>query len=237
VLVLGFAGYLYGLSGVQEARAQTVMFTPLQNELANQVAPRGPTATGSPVAILRIPSLGITDMVVVQGTSPQNLTLGPGHRRDTPLPGQAGVSAIYGRVATFGAPFARLDELQPGSIISVITGQGLSTYTVAAVTDGGQVSDDPWPSRLVLMTASPRPGPRVAPVINSSELPMAGDHSALALTEVMEWALALAVVAAGATFAALRWSPWPVYLAAAPLILAVLWNLYQSLAMLLPNLY
>jgi sortase A len=167
---------------------------------------------------------------------------------------QAGVSAVYGRVATFGGPFARLAQLQPGSFISVITGQGVSTYTVAAVTDGGQVIYDPWPNRLVLMTASspvipssfievdarlaasPRPTPKAAPVISSSELPMAGDHSALALTEVMEWALMLAVAAAGATFAALRWSPWPVYLAAAPLILAVLWNLYQSLAMLLPNL-
>jgi hypothetical protein len=29
----------------------------------------------------------------------------------------------------------------------------------------------------------------------------------------------------------------PAYLAAAPLVLAVLWNLYQSLAVLLPNLY
>lgn len=255
VLVLGFAGYLYGLSGVQEARSQAVMFTQLQNQLANQVAPLGPTTPGSPVAILTIPSIGVRDLVVVQGTSPQSLTLGPGHRRDTPMPGQGGVSAIYGRVATFGAPFARLAELQPGSFITVTTGQGVSTYTVAAVTDGGQVIDDPWPNRLVLMTASspivpssfievdarlpgsPRPSPGVAPVISSSELPMAGDHSALALTEVMEWALALAVVAAGATFAALRWSPWPAYLAAAPLILAVLWNLYQSLAMLLPNLY
>jgi hypothetical protein len=255
MLVLGFAGYLYGLSGVQEARSQTVMFTQLQNELANQVAPLGPATPGSPVAILRIPSLGITDMVVVQGTSPQNLTLGPGHRRDTPMPGQAGVSAIYGRVATFGAPFGRLDELQPGSVVSLITGQGLSTYTVAAVTGGGQVIDDPWPNRLVLMTASspvipssfvevdarlttsPRPTPGVAPVINSCELPMAGDHSALALTAVMEWSLALALVTAGAAVAAMRWSPWPAYLAAAPLVLAVPWNLYQSLAMLLPNLY
>jgi sortase A len=254
-LVLGFAGYLYGLSGVQEARSQTVMFTQLQNELANQVAPLGPTTPGSPVAILSMPSIGIHDLIVVQGTSPQNLTLGPGHRRDTPMPGQGGVSAIYGHAATSGAPFARLAQLQPGGIISVITGQGVSTYTVAAVTDGGQVIDDPWPSRLVLMTASspvipssfievdarltasPRPSPGVAPVISSSELPMAGDHSSLALTAVMEWALALAVVAGGATFAALRWSPWPVYIVATPLILAVLWNLYQSLAMLLPNLY
>ena len=41
---------------------------------------RGPTAPGSPVAILTIPSIGVRDLIVVQGTSPQNLTLGPGHK-------------------------------------------------------------------------------------------------------------------------------------------------------------
>jgi uncharacterized protein HemX len=44
VLALGLAGYLYFLSGVQEARAQTILYTRLQYELANQVAPLGPTA-------------------------------------------------------------------------------------------------------------------------------------------------------------------------------------------------
>ena len=37
VVVLGFAGYLYGLSGVQEARSQAILYTRLQNELANQI--------------------------------------------------------------------------------------------------------------------------------------------------------------------------------------------------------
>ena len=30
------------------------------------------------------------DLVVVQGTRPENLMAGPGHLRDTPLPGQLG---------------------------------------------------------------------------------------------------------------------------------------------------
>ena len=33
------------------------------------------------------------------------------------------------------------------------------------------------------------------------------------------------------------WSPRLAYLVAAPLVLAALWNLYQALAALLPNLY
>jgi hypothetical protein len=44
-------------------------------------------------------------------------------------------------------------------------------------------------------------------------------------------------VSALGTFAALRWSVWAAYLAAVPLAIAVLWNLYQSLSALLPNLY
>jgi sortase A len=254
VLALGLAGYLYGLSGVQEARAQTILYTRLQYELANQVAPLGPTAPGSPAAVLDIPAIGIRDMVVVQGTSPENMTLGPGHLRDTPMPGQAGVSEIFGRRATFGAPFARLADLRPGDVIVTITGQGRAVYRVAALGGSQEVHiEDPEPNRLLLVTASSpvvpsyyvevdarlvsvtRPGPPVVRVLNAPELALAGDDGALVLTFI--WGAALAVVSAAGTYAALRWSPWAAYLAAVPLAIAVLWLLYQSLSMLLPNVY
>ena len=45
------------------------------------------------------------------------------------------------------------------------------------------------------------------------------------------------IISVAGTVAAARWSPRLAYLAAAPLVLAVLWNLYQSLAALLPNVY
>jgi hypothetical protein len=253
VFALGLAGYLFVLSGVQEARSQTILYTRLQYELANQVAPLGPTAAGSPVAVLDIPAIGIRDMVVVQGTSPENMTLGPGHLRDTPMPGQAGVSEIFGRRATFGAPFARLGSLRPGDVIVTITGQGRSVYRVAALGSSQVRIDDPEPNRLLLVTASSpvvpsyyievdarlvsvtRPGPPVVRVLNAPELALAGDDGALVLTFI--WGVALAVVSAVGTFAALRWSLWAAYLAAVPLAIAVLWCLYQSLSCLLPNLY
>jgi sortase A len=253
VFALGLAGYLFGLSGVQEARSQTILYTRLQYELANQVAPLGPTAPGSPVAVLDIPAIGIRDMVVVEGTSPENMTVGPGHLRDTPMPGQAGVSEIFGRRATFGAPFARLGSLRPGDVIVTITGQGRSVYRVAAVGSSQVRIDDPEPNRLLLVTASSpvvpsyfveidarlvsvtRPGPPVVRVLNAPELALAGDDGALVLTFI--WGVALAAVSALGTFAALRWSVWAAYLAAVPLAIAVLWNLYQSLSALLPNLY
>jgi LPXTG-site transpeptidase (sortase) family protein len=205
------------------------------------------------VAVLDIPAIGIRDMVVVQGTSPENMTLGPGHLRDTPMPGQAGVSEIFGRRATFGAPFARLGSLRPGDVIVTITGQGRSVYRVAALGSSQVRIDDPEPNRLLLVTASSpvvpsyyievdarlvsvtRPGPPVVRVLNAPELALAGDDGALVLTFI--WGVALAVVSAVGTFAALRWSLWAAYLAAVPLAIAVLWCLYQSLSCLLPNLY
>ena len=265
VVVLGFIGYLYELSGVQEARSQAILYQQLQLELANQVAPlgplgpnglngaRGPTPLGSPVAILNIPAIGIHDMVVVQGTSAENLMVGPGHRPDSPLPGQPGVVQLYGRRATFGGPFSHLGELQRGDIITAITGQGVSTYRVEAAAYSNRIIEDPAPGRMLLLTSSSaaiptyfyqvdadltsrlRPSPGVARTIYASALPLANDSSNLAMT--MVWSLALALVAAIGTVAATRWSPWVAYLAVVPVAMAVLWNLYENLAALLPNLY
>jgi sortase A len=257
LVALGFAGYLYGLSSVQEARAQTVLYTRLQAELSQVggVAPplNPPIAAGSPIVVLDIPSIGVRDMVVVQGTSPENLTAGPGHLPTTPFPGQPGMAVIYGRRATFGAPFGRIGQLRAGDTIKAVTGQGSFTYRVAAVADSTKTIEDPAPNRLLLLTASSpviptyytqvdadlvssvQPSPGVAPSITGSELPMAGDSGALALT--LMWSLALLLVSAGGTIAAVRWSRWVAYLVAVPLALAVLLNLYQNLAALLPNLY
>jgi sortase A len=200
-----------------------------------------------------IPSIGMRDVVVVEGTSPENLTLGPGHLRNTPLPGQLGLSVIYGRRATFGAPFGRLDRLEPGAQIITITQQGKSVYKVVAIGDSQHPVKDTKLNRLALLTSSSTEvpsyylevdadlvsavhnGPVQMPVIGPTEQALAGDSGALVLT--MTWGLALALVAVGGSFAAARWSPWPVYLILAPAALAIVWNLYENLAALLPNLY
>lgn len=104
-IVLGFAGYLYVLSSVQESRSQVLEYAQLRAELAAQTAPLGPAAPGSPVAVLDIPSIGVRNMVVVEGTSPENLTLGPGHLRDMraelpcsgTLPDEGVVFRLWGR--------------------------------------------------------------------------------------------------------------------------------------------
>lgn len=253
VFLLGFAGYLFGISGIQEARAQSTSYATLRAELGQQVAPLGATTPGSPVAILNIPAIGIPNLIVVEGTSPENLELGPGHVPSTPLPGQAGVSEILGRRATFGAPFGRLGELKRGDKVIVITGQGRAFYTIVARGDSRHLVEDPAPNRLLLLTAcsaviptsycyldaelttAPQQDPGGRPAITWVETPLSGDSSVLVQT--MIWAIALVMISMAGTVAAARWSPWLAYLATAPLALAVLWNLYQSLAALLPNVY
>jgi sortase A len=251
--VLGFLGYLFGVSRVAEARAQSDLHATLAGELRNEIGPLGPTAPGAPVALLSIPSIGVRDLVVVEGTTPENLTLGPGHLRDTPLPGQLGTSVIYGRRATYGAPFAPLGRLLPGGKINVITQQGSASYTVEAIGDSQHPVKDTALNRLVLLTASssdvpayylevdadlstqPENGPVSLPAIGPAEAALADDPSALVLT--MVWGLAVLGVSIGGACAASRWSVWPAYLAAAPAAVAVIWNLYENLASLLPNLY
>jgi len=253
VFLLGFLAYLYGISGVQEARVQTTSYATLRSELSQQIAPLGATAPGSPVAILDIPAIGIKNMIVVEGTSPENLMLGPGHVRSTPLPGQAGVAEIFGRRATFGAPFGRLTDLRRGDKLTVITGQGTASYVVVARGDSGHLVEDPAPNRLLIvtscsayiptsycyldadLTSAPQQDPGGRPAISGAEAPLSGDSGALVLT--MMWGFALLIISATGTVAAARWSPWLAYLAAAPLALAATWNLYQSLAALLPNVY
>lgn len=160
--LLALAGYVGVVSGLEHAIAQDHAHRLLSDQLTAGTAPvsEGDADSvllpgGAPVAQLTIPQIGL-DETVVEGTDSSDLALGPGHRRDTSLPGQVGVSVVMGRRAAFGAPFARLEELSPGERFTVVTGQGEQTFEVIGVRYGG----DPSPaatkageSRLVLETA------------------------------------------------------------------------------------
>jgi sortase A len=253
VAILGFVGYLYFLSGVQEARAQTTLYARLQGELGLAIAPTGPTTPGSPVGLLYIPAIHLRD-VVVEGTSPENLTLGPGHLRDTPLPGQAGVSVVFGRRATFGAPFGNLAELSKGDLITTITSEGQARYEVIALSDSSKpVPFSEIPNQLLLVTAdsritpahyveveaklltSPQQEPGGLPVLGSAEVALGRDD--YALVPAMAWAIALAAAALCGSFLAGKWARWPAWIVTIPVVIAIVWNLYESLSALLPNLY
>ncbi len=86
---------------------------------------------GEPIAQIIIPKIGL-DRIVVSGTDKVSLQKGPGHYPNTPLPGQFGNSAIAGHRTTYGAPFARQDELEVGDRITLVTARGTFIYEVNA---------------------------------------------------------------------------------------------------------
>ncbi|MGQ0521656.1 MAG: class E sortase [Actinomycetota bacterium] len=88
-----------------------------------------PPPAGDAVAIIKIPKIGV-QKAVVQGVTLGLLKRGPGHYPDTPMPGQPGNAAIAGHRTTYGAPFGRLDDLEPGDPILVTTRQGRFRYEV-----------------------------------------------------------------------------------------------------------
>lgn len=129
------------------------------SSLAQKLAAGDAPSDGSPVAVLQIPKIGL-DTVVVQGTSTNDLHLGPGHYDGTPMPGQVGNVAIAGHRTTYGAPFYNLNELSTGDTIVLTTLQGKFTYSVVhnlVVSPSDSSVLDPSTSPiLTLTTCNPR---------------------------------------------------------------------------------
>lgn len=154
------------VSHVSQSSAQFKALETFRYELANGTAPVGQVDAegkllneGTPVAIIKIEKLGL-QQVVLEGTNSKVTLAGPGHRRDTVLPGQAGISVIYGRQAAYGAPFAHVQSLKAGDKITAITGQGESTYTVTQIRKAGDEATNALgdsKGRLTLVTAAGTP--------------------------------------------------------------------------------
>jgi sortase A len=84
---------------------------------------------GRAIAELRIPRLGLRD-VVVRGTDPVDLRRGPGFLTSTALPGLGSTTAIAGHRTTYGAPFRHLDALRRGDAITLRLPYGTFRYAV-----------------------------------------------------------------------------------------------------------
>lgn len=253
------------LSPLYHRSKQERLFANLREHIAKGTAALGPTDVdgrevrpGTPVAYIEIPSLHMKE-VVVEGTSASDLFAGPGHRRDTPLPGQEGVSVVMGRRGAFGGPFAAIHSLRKGATIRVTTGQGKFVFRVTGVRRvGAPVPPAPAAGvgRLLLVTAGGRryvpagvvrvdaelttpalPGP--SRLYTSQTLPQSEQIMALDGTTV--WALALwlqilVMLVGVATWAWRQWhhaKAWVLLLP--PLILVGALTSGQA-ARLLPNL-
>jgi len=262
-LVAGWmvAQMLY-LGGVSQDRAQDALYGELRGELAAGTAPIGPvTEVGRPVAMISIPHIGL-DQVVVEGTASGDLLDGPGHVRNTVLPGQRGTSAVFGRASTYGAPFARIGELDPGDQVNVTTAQGSTRFRVLGVRRAG----DPLPqpreesaARLVLVSgeASSTRLPSLSPgrvvyvdaesdeafdtpaglprVVPDPEQAMGTESGAVMplLTLCLGLLLALTL---GVIAARQRFGAALVWVVTTPVVLAVAWLTTDVVMRLLPNL-
>lgn len=101
--------------------------------LPGGIAPRIARArfpeAGPAVARLEIPAIEV-DKFVMRDVTVEALQVGPGHYLGTPRPGFQGNAAIAGHRTTYGAPFGRVDELQPGDTVTVHSADGIFTYEV-----------------------------------------------------------------------------------------------------------
>lgn len=86
---------------------------------------------GEAVARIEIPAIGV-DKIVVKGVQVADLRKGPGYYPSTALVGNSGNTAIAGHRTTYGAPFNKIDELQPGDEIHITGILGRFTYEVMA---------------------------------------------------------------------------------------------------------
>lgn len=251
--------HLLVLAQVSHARSQDLLFREFRVQLAAATAPvDGTAAPGSPVALLRIPALDV-DEVVVEGTAPGDLFAGPGHRRDTVLPGQVGTSTVYGRAATYGAPFRDLASLRTGDRIEVVTGQGETTFRVTDLRRAGDPVSPPAAgvARLTMVSAEGagrmagfRPGatlyvdaeaPRglASPGGYSPDVPESEKAMARGIESLPTLCLGLALLIAltlGVIAARLRWSLGLVWVVAAPVAIALAWFTTDAAMRLFPNL-
>jgi sortase A len=252
VLILLFGGWLFGASRFPADRAQALAYPELVRDLKLSAVPvGGAIPAGTPVGILRINAIDV-DQVFVMGSASEQTENGPGLRRDTVLPGQAGSSVLVGRRTTYAAPFRRLAELHPGDVITAVTGQGKFTYVVDLVrtSDARPSTIKAAASRLTLITSDPilapsrnlvvsavlkgDPQPRsTGQASSAADVPGHGSHGSLVW--LLLWSQALLVASALVTWAALRLERTAVWIGAAPVLLTFLWHVFENLARLLPN--
>jgi len=263
-LLLGFFVQYVGVSQLSYARDQSLAIEQFRYDLANATAPVGQVGPdskllepGTPVALLEIPVIRVRE-VVLEGTTSSTTVSGPAHRRDTPLPGQAGASVVYGRQASYGAPFGNLSLLRKGDRIVATTGQGEATYRVTGVRYTGDSLPEPMEGgegRLTLVSAAgvpyipntiirvdarltseaqPSPGKVIGyAALDANELTMAGDTRGWPL--LVLGLILLFVTLALFTVSRRFWGKWQTWIVAVPVLLTLGSFTAQQVAVLLPN--
>ena len=250
------------LGGFEQSHAQQIEYDAFRDQLANGIAPisgynylGNPLSLGAPVALLSIPEIGLSE-VVDQGTTSGILDEGPGHLRNTPMPGQAGVSEIMGREATYGGPFRYINQLNTGDSFTVTTGQGVSTYKVLDVRYAGapvpptvtghgylvmvtatgtafMPNDLVWVDAELISPVQPNPG-GASVATSPAEAVLAGDDGAG--TDIFWWTELLIVATAVIFYLRRTWGRVQTWVVGAPVLGFIGLTLADQISRLLPNL-
>jgi len=246
-LLLGFVAHVTLVGSLQHSRSQYVLYQELRSELALATAPLGQldvngvlVPNGTAVGLLEIKSVGINE-VFVQGTLPGDLMEGPGHRRDTVMPGQQGTSVIMGRQATYGGPFSGIAALSIGDRITITTAQGKSQFEVFNIRREGDLLPEPLKSgegRLELVTADGVPlAPSGTLYVDAALTSEVKDTPAPVFTEaVLDPAESAMASDPDGWFAWLFWLQWLVVAAVAVRWVRGKWGMWQTWVVSVPVL-
>lgn len=93
------------------------------------IAWRKSSQRGDAIARLRIPRLGLSE-IVVNGTDRDTLKRGPGRYLDSAMPGEGELVYVAGHRTTYGAPFSRIDRLSKGDRVFLELPYGTFEYAV-----------------------------------------------------------------------------------------------------------
>lgn len=265
VVLLLFAGYVFGWSNLQADHSQRRLLTTYGMGTCPKYAPSCAAEfaafdgvvppDGKAAAVLRIPAIGVQD-VVVEGTTATDLQQGPGLMPATSVPGSAGEAVIAGRKLTFGGAFASITRLHPGDPISVVDFLGSFKFLVvrlftvppgrslpvlrsnlgllALVTSNQAVPPSGFDVVQAKLVGDPvkAPSSPARPAV-ASELALGGDRSAL--FPLLGWGTALVLLLIGTVIAYRRTGrTLLVYVLSTPILLPVALFTFENAARLLP---
>ena len=86
---------------------------------------------GDQLGRLKVPRLGLSS-ILVTSTEHDSLTKGPGWYTGSYLPGAGQLMYIAGHRTTYLAPFAHIDSLRPGDMVTIEVPYGTFVYRVAS---------------------------------------------------------------------------------------------------------
>jgi sortase A len=163
VVLLLFVVYEVYVTDLLTAQRQDQLSEELHEQWAAQPPGEERSLTrvelGDAFAVLRIPRLGEDyTRVVLEGTTEEQLSQGPGHYVDSAMPGEQGNLAFAGHRVGKGSPFLELDAMQAGDPIVVETADSWFVYRVLPEGDPSGIPGMQIVSPAAVEVVAPTPG-------------------------------------------------------------------------------